>query len=828
MKTNWGPSGLAWLALAILVWSCGPLAAAPGPAAPVLQVSAAVKDQAVRLEVHSSGPFQYTSYRPSQNLFVVDLTGVAPGASDIAQVLQSDVVSSYRVLQFSTGDQSSVRLEVLLRTAVEPQIERQNPQLLVLTFAQSRTRAAAPASAVRQDSRPPESSPVAPASSTAAARPASAIEHVELSRAGQQPEVIVAGNGRLVYHTLRLGNPERLVLDFSGARMAVSKTSIAGNEHPVRGIRVGQYRADTARVVIELAQAAPYNVHADGNSLSVVFGTAAGNSPDASAIRREVTKAVPHAFPPPAAPAVQQTSAREAIPLPVTLTEPAAALASPKLAAREEAASAPPPQPTAPPQVVSASAPVSPQPAPAPAATQPSANGAVTGSAASVQAPAKSAGKFSGEPISVNFKDLDLKDFFRLIHEISGLNVVVDPNVKGNLTLVLDEVPWDQALDIVLRNNNLDEQLEGNVLRIATKDTLKREAEQRRDLAKAEAEAADTVTTTRVLSYSKATDVRDTLKRFLSSRGDILADSRSNTLIIRDIPAVLPVLDNLIRQLDRKSQQVEIEARVVVATRAFAREIGTQFGFAVAGATGNSHNVIGGVGLVGNSPIVRDAAAFLTGNPPPPLVSLPGTATTAIPGIAGDPIPLSSNFGVQSPTSGVTFAHTEPNLALDFIITAAETKGVGRLLSKPKVITQNNQKATVKQGTKIPVQTIINNTISVQFIDAVLKLEVTPQITAEGTVMMDVVVENTQIDPAIPRVEGIPALDTQSAETSVLVSDGGTVVIGGIIISSQRTDVSQVPLFGSIPLIGHLFKHTAVNTQAQELLFFLTPRILPT
>ena len=163
---------------------------------------------------------------------------------------------------------------------------------------------------------------------------------------------------------------------------------------------------------------------------------------------------------------------------------------------------------------------------------------------------------------------------------------------------------------------------------------------------------------------------------------------------------------------------------------------------------------------------------------------------------------------------------------MDLFITAAESKGVGKLLSKPKVITQNNEKATVKQGTKIPIQTTINNTISVQFIDAVLKLEVTPQITAEGTIFMDVLVENTQIDTGIPRVQGIPALNTQSAETKVTVADGGTVVIGGIIVSQQRVDISQVPLVGSLPLIGHLFRRTNTTTQSQELLFFLTPRII--
>ena len=190
-------------------------------------------------------------------------------------------------------------------------------------------------------------------------------------------------------------------------------------------------------------------------------------------------------------------------------------------------------------------------------------------------------------------------------------------------------------------------------------------------------------------------------------------------------------------------------------------------------------------------------------------------------------MPFVTNFGAGAPTSGLFLGHRSPNFAVDFFITAAEAKGVGKLLSKPKIVTQNNEKATIKQGTKIPIQTTINNTISVQFIDAVLKLEVTPQITAEGTIFMDVLVENTQIDAGIPRVSGIPALNTESAETKVTVSDGGTVVIGGIIVSTQRNDIQQVPLVGSLPLIGNLFKRTSVTTTSQELMFFLTPRIIP-
>jgi type IV pilus assembly protein PilQ len=436
--------------------------------------------------------------------------------------------------------------------------------------------------------------------------------------------------------------------------------------------------------------------------------------------------------------------------------------------------------------------------------------------AASAPPPAK---KYTGDPISVNLKDVDLKDFFRLIHEISGLNIVLDPAVKGTVTLVLDEVPWDQGLDIVLRNNGLNQEIDGNVLRIATQDTLRHEADQRRDLLKAQTDAIETVTATRVLSYAKADAMVITLKKFLTARGDVYADVRSNTLIVRDIPSSIPKIDNLLRQLDRKSQQVEIDARVVQASRSFAREIGTLFAY----STSTGGNVFGGNSAVGVSPLSRtvippfSSPALVTGTTAP----APGTPVSV-------QMPLATNLVTSgSPTSGLSYLFTSPNFALDFQLSALESRGIGKVLSEPRGVTQNNEKLTVKQGQKIPIQTTVNNTVSVQFIDAVLMLQVTPQITADGTVFMDVTVENTQIDNGIARINGTPALDTQSTETKVLINDGGTVVIGGVVVSNQTTNVDQVPLLGSVPLIGNLFKHTSVTVSSQELLFFVTPRILP-
>jgi type IV pilus assembly protein PilQ len=643
------------------------------------------------------------------------------------------------------------------------------------------------------------------ASSTAAV-----ISSVAIMQEPQRAAIRVEGAGRLEVHAARMQNPERLVLDFAGARMGVQKTSIPGVSAPVLGVRMGQFRPDIARVVVDLSSAAAYQIAHEGQALVVYFVTEAQPAPAPASQSTSSSQALPLQTIPKEiqynanAPRVSghanklNTAAAPRFALPATLTSPSLALAS--MNEKSEPAR--------------------------PAAAQQAAQQAVTqaNTAATTMATGQSSGslattsttRYTGEPISVNLKDVDLKDFFRLIHEISGLNVVLDPNVKGTLTIVLDEVPWDQALDIVLQNNGLDKQFSGNVLRVATRDTLKKEAETLRDLEKAQAEALRPEVWTRVLSYAKATTLKDTLKKFLSQRGDILADERSNQLIIRDIPSVIPVIDNLIRQLDRKSQQVEIEARVISASRAFAQDIGVQWGFA--GSTTSGRSIYGGNPNVGVSPITTPA-----GLPQPPLVTLPTTSSGGnTPGL-----PFNVNLGAGTPTSGFGFIQRSPNFAVDLFISAAESKGVGKLLSKPKVITQNNEKATVKQGTKIPIQTTINNTISVQYIDAVLKLEVTPQITAEGTVFMDVLVENTQIDNGIPRVQGIPALDTQSAETKVLVADGGTVVIGGIIVTQQQTSITEVPVLGSLPLIGHLFKRTTTNIQSQELLFFLTPRIIP-
>jgi type IV pilus assembly protein PilQ len=305
------------------------------------------------------------------------------------------------------------------------------------------------------------------------------------------------------------------------------------------------------------------------------------------------------------------------------------------------------------------------------------------------------------------------------------------------------------------------------------------------------------------------------MKTFLSQRGDVIADERTNALIIQDIPSVIPPIDRLLQQLDRKTQEVEIEARVVAATRSFARDIGTQLGFGF----GNSATAVGGASSVGTSPIGVFGLA-------PQYITVGSSAPS---GNSLTQIPLFSNLGVTSPTSGFSFLNYTRNYQIDAILTAAESRGLLKILSRPRVVTQNNIQALVRQGVRVPIvtQAQLGGPPTVTYVDAFLRLTVTPQITSENTIFLNVDVENTTPDFG-RTVQGNPTLITQQATTQVLVTDGGTVVIGGVIQTQNNTNVSQVPLLGNIPALGNLFKRRTVSTSNQELIFFITPRIIQT
>jgi type IV pilus assembly protein PilQ len=657
-----------------------------------------------------------------------------------------------------------------------------------------------------------------------------ALQKVSVVRTADGVSVEIRAHGTVKPRLSTLDNPARIVVDLPNTVVATAHGLISVNGDGVKDVRLGMdgRSTPTSRIVVDLTQACRHElVSGSDNALVLKLYT-----------RAAVAKAAPMVVKAPAAqPAVARNEVAVAPPV-AQIVAPATeakliqtsaratdfAFIEPSYRPKDSAASD-----DTKPAVVDPSArataaagkfAVRPEGNLLPAASaamqssgmQPAVNMAAEQKVQAAQAPAITGPKYTGEPISVNLKDVDLKDFFRLIHEISGLNVVLDPNVKGTLTIVLDDVPWDQALDIVLKNNDLSRQLEGNVLRIATVETMRKEAESRRAQIEAEALAVDKVTVTRFLSYAHSKDVVPTVKNFLTQRGDVISDDRTNALIIQDIPSVMPAIDRLLTQLDRKTQEVEIEARVVAATRSFARDIGTQLGF----GWGDGKTAIGGASAVGTSPTT---VGGLT----------PGYITAGSSTGGGSQIPLFSNFPVTSPTSGLTFVNASNNVRIDAILTMAESRGLLKILSRPRVVTQNNIQALVRQGVRVPIvtQAQLGGPPTVTYVDAFLRLTVVPQITSEGTIFLNVDVENTTPDFG-RTVQGNPTLITQQATTQVLVTDGGTVVIGGVIQTQNSVNVQQVPLLGSIPYLGNLFKRQSVSTSNQELIFFITPRIIQT
>ena len=708
---------------------------------------------------------------------------------------------------------------------------------------------------------------VASAAETPASQPASQrneLQRVNVVRGADEIRVEISARGVVAPKVSTESSPARLVLDLPGTVMATGQTHIAVGSAGVKGVRIGTdgQTPPTTRVVVDLEHACRYELtpSADGKLVLTLH-----TQPAAAATKASAPKTVADATPAPAsknmspfaprvmeveapkaqpavagAPVVPNVTAKDAIPsatVPATTQKSGAAAAStsdfvfvePSYEAKKTTTA----EATEEPSVragdaaakfadktaaellpVSANAAQASQSTSSNTGVQPAVNLAAEQRAQAGQAPAAVGPKYTGEPISVNLKDVDLKDFFRLIHEISGLNVVLDPNVHGTLTVVLDDVPWDQALDIVLKNNDLARELEGNVLRIATVDTLKHEADGRRAQIESEALAVEKTSVTRFLSYAKAKDVIPTIKKFLSQRGDVVADDRTNAVIVNDIPKVIPVVDRPLTQLDRKTQEVEIEARVVAATRQFARDIGTQLGF----AWGNGHSAIGGNQSVGSS-------ATTVNGLNPGYITVPGTGSSS----SGSSIPLFSNLGSTSPTSGFSLVNASNNVRIDAMLSMAESRGLLKVLSRPRVVTQNNIQALVKQGVRVPIvtQAQLGGPPTVTYVDAFLRLTVTPQITSENTIFLNVDVENTTPNFG-QEVQGNPELITQQATTQVLVTDGGTVVIGGVIQTQNSINITQVPLLGNLPILGNLFKHTQVNTSNQELIFFITPRIIQT
>jgi len=413
--------------------------------------------------------------------------------------------------------------------------------------------------------------------------------------------------------------------------------------------------------------------------------------------------------------------------------------------------------------------------------------------------------EYSGRRISLDFKDIEMADVLRLIAEVSDLNVIAGDEVSGRVTIRLVDVPWDQALDVILLTKGLGFMRVGNVLRIAPAEVLSQEEEMRLQERRALEQLQDLVVKLQPVNYADAKKVRSTVQRLLTSRGTVDVDERTNTLIIKDIPSVIDEATALVKAIDTQTPQVLIESKIVEASLDFSREFGVVWGL---GAQPLNDAFDSGSGLSDSvgAPDFRlhdsegggNNASFMN-----PLTANP----TALFNIAGFLL--------------------DEKLNLELQLQAAEVNGDGKVISSPRVVTLNNNKASIEQGVSIPFQTFENGDAQLEFVDAVLKLDVTPHITADKSIIMEVKVSRNAPDDSVFTLTGSPAIAKNQVDTETLVKDGQTLVLGGIYVVDKSQRQSRVPYLHSIPLIGSLFRNDEISDQRKELLIFVTPRIVP-
>lgn len=404
---------------------------------------------------------------------------------------------------------------------------------------------------------------------------------------------------------------------------------------------------------------------------------------------------------------------------------------------------------------------------------------------------------WEGEPMVMTLKDADIKDVLRSFARISGLNIVVQPGVSGTVTVELNNVPWDQALHTILKTNGLDYQLEGNIMRIAPVSVLRAEAQEQQELVAAQALSIPLSTIIRRVSYATAGDIARVLRAgggasVMSARGTVVVDDRTNTLIIKELPAVMGTVISVIENLDIPEPQVSIEARIVETTKRFTRSLGVQWSFDA--LADPEHGNTSGLQFPNN-----------------------GTANGGVNLLTG----AANGF------LDISLGNVLNTFRLDAALQAAENEGLINILSAPKITTLNNERASIQSGLQIPVQTVANNTVSVQFINATLRLDVVPHVTAAGTVLMDIDIQKRepQIAFTVAGAANAP-IATKDARTRVIVKDGGTAVIGGIYEVSSDQGEDRVPGLSNIPILKHLFKNRRRVDENEELLIFITPRVV--
>jgi type IV pilus secretin PilQ/predicted competence protein len=769
----------------------------------------------VFIDLEASAPLVWTSFRNADGKVIVELPNAQPRAGVSGMEPSDGLVSALAVENGSEGSRPLTRLVISTRQEVEHSVSADGNKLEIklqpvemaqadgaaegrLTFeplAADGDSGSAPAEAPREPAAAqpalaggtPDQPAVAPGPSGAAA---TRLDGIEVLASDGGAVVRIAGDGEFPYSTFALETPDRFVIDLDGVVNRSSRTSMTVVGGVVERVRVAQFKPapkPVSRVVFDLRAPVVPVIERTADALVVTFPA---NGAGGTLAERTVSTAPANAAPEPDR-ASEPPSDLSLAPR----AETQVALRAPTGVEVEDAPPTPAPvRPTAPPIVR-----IQPSPEPQePREVAPTGGGSSPAGLETFQSQALGENErvYTGEPIDLKVTNADVTEVLRTFAQISGLNIVVQPGVSGMVTAELDNVPWDQALEQILKINGLSYELEGNVMRIAPVAILRQEAQEKQQLAQAQALSIPLRTVFRRLSYADGGQIASLLRSgqagLLSQRGSVIVDARTNSLIIKELPQFMDTVISVIDRLDTPEPQVMIEARIIETTKRFTRDIGIQWGFdAIADAAhGNTTGLI--------FPNNVDAGG---------AVNLPG--------------------GGDSGTINLRLGNVLNTFNLDIALQAAESEGLINILSAPKVATLNNQPASIQSGVQIPIQTIANNTVTVQYVNATLRLDVTPQVTAEGTVMMDIEIQKREPQLAflVPGATNAP-IATKEAQTRLLVRDGGTAVIGGIYRVSTDQGEDRVPGLANIPIIGYLFKNKSRREENEELLIFITPRVI--
>ena len=433
--------------------------------------------------------------------------------------------------------------------------------------------------------------------------------------------------------------------------------------------------------------------------------------------------------------------------------------------------------------------------------------------------------QYTGERISLTFQDVEVRAVLQIIADTSGQNIVVNDSVGGNMTIRLQNVPWDQAFDIVLRTKGLDKRKQDNVIIVGPAEELasreKAELAAKKDIQELAPLRSELVQ----VNYAKAQDMAALIKSqggtLLSPRGAVSVDERTNTLLLQDTADRLADIRRLVATLDIPVRQVLIEARIVIVNDDFSRDLGVRAGYTGVSSNGQNGALMTGASASGVDTMLGSA-----------LTNLRGTGTVgpvAVPGGSSATDRYNVNLPVTSPAGRIAFALLGSDYIVDLELSAAQAEGRGEIKSSPHVIAQNGKEAIIEAGTQIPYQQAASSgATTVEFKPAVLSLKVTPQITPDNRIILDLNVKKDSVGAVIVTSGGVgvPSIDTREITTQVLVNDGQTLVLGGILETEERRDEQKVPYLGDVPVLGRLFKTTRVKNNKDELLIFITPKIL--